>query len=189
MESPFCEKSFATDLSHTILQSAMDSKLAKLQTALASAIHGMTLEELSRHPQGRWSTAEILDHLNLTYTGTIKNLERGLAAGKPRASPDRSSKRWQRLVVTGLGYFPSGRKSPSRVEPRGTPPQQLTAEIIENIARMEIVLHECETRFGKRRPIADHPVLGPLTIAEWRKFHLVHGKHHAKQILKLRENR
>ncbi|MGZ7099671.1 MAG: DUF1569 domain-containing protein [Candidatus Angelobacter sp.] len=33
----------------------------------------------------------------------------------------------------------------------------------------------------------DHPVLGPLTAAEWRKFHLVHGLHHVKQIRSLRE--
>jgi hypothetical protein len=28
--------------------------------------------------------------------------------------------------------------------------------------------------------------LGPLTGAQWRKFHLVHGRHHARQIRQLR---
>jgi hypothetical protein len=28
----------------------------------------------------------------------------------------------------------------------------------------------------------DHPFLGPLTASQWRKFHLVHGRHHARQI-------
>lgn len=27
-----------------------------------------------------------------------------------------------------------------------------------------------------------HPVLGDLTIPEWRRFHLLHCEHHAKQI-------
>jgi hypothetical protein len=29
-------------------------------------------------------------------------------------------------------------------------------------------------------------ILGPLTGAQWRKFHLVHGRHHVKQVLHLR---
>jgi hypothetical protein len=34
----------------------------------------------------------------------------------------------------------------------------------------------------------DHPILGPLTGGQWRKFHLVHGLHHVKQIRRLRES-
>ena len=166
----------------------MNANLESLRTAIAEAIHGMTLEDLSRHPEGKWCAAEILDHLNLTYIGTVKNLERCLRSGQTVASSDRSTKRWQRLVITGLGIFPPGRKSPDRVLPRGTPPQQVTAEIVQNLARMEEIIRACEARFGTTKPIADHPALGPLTVPEWRKFHLVHGKHHAKQILRLRQN-
>lgn len=167
-------------------KSNMDTKLEQLRTAISEAIHGMTADELSHHPEGKWCAAEILDHLNLTYIGTAKNLGRCLASGQTVASPDRSSKRWQRLFVTGLGLYPPGRKSPERVRPRGTPPEQVTAEIMQNLARMEEIIRECEARFGSRKPVGDHPVLGPLTAKEWRKFHLVHGRHHAKQILRLR---
>jgi hypothetical protein len=45
----------------------------------------------------------------------------------------------------------------------------------------------CEEKLGSRRKLLDHPILGPLTGAEWRKFHLVHGLHHVKQIRRLRE--
>ena len=167
----------------------MDSKLKRLRDTIASAIDGMTPDDLARHPEGKWSTAEVLEHLNLTYTGTIKNLERCLAAGKPGASSDRRSKLWQRLIVTRLGYLPTGRKSPHPVRPRGMPCEQVVAEILENIARMDTVIRECETRFGKRDAVADHPILGPFTVSEWRSFHLVHGKHHLKQIARLREHR
>ena len=95
--------------------------------------------------------------------------------------------RWQRLIVIQVGYFPPGRKSPQRVLPRGTPAEQVKAEILQNVSRMDSVIHECETRFGRRQLLADHPVLGPLTASEWRKFHLVHGKHHAKQIRRLKQ--
>jgi hypothetical protein len=158
----------------------MDSTLAKLRHVLARSISGMSPEQLTRHPEGKWSTAEILEHLNLSYLGTIKGLQRCLDSGTPSAAPDRGRMRWQRLIVIGVGYFPHGRKSPERVLPRGMPAQQVTAEILENVARMDAVIQECQTRFGRSTPLADHPVLGPLTAAEWRKFHLVHAMHHAK---------
>jgi hypothetical protein len=162
------------------------SKLRDLRDELTKAIDGMSPEDLSRHPEGKWSSAEILDHLNQTYRGTIKNCERCLAAGKS-GSVDRKSKRWQRRVVIWLGYMPSGRKSPVGALPRGTPVPQLTTEILENIQRMESVIEKCDREYGRGKEIAEHPVLGPLTAREWQKFHWLHGRHHARQINRLRE--
>jgi hypothetical protein len=167
----------------------VSSNLSELRDRLAAAINGMSAEDLARHPEGKWSSAEILDHLNLTYRGTIKNCERCLASGKSGTSLDRKGKRWQRRGLLWLGFFPPGRKSPERVLPRGTPIPQLTAEIFENIARMESVIAQCDTRFGKEKAIADHPILGPMTAREWRKFHWVHGRHHARQIIRLKNAR
>jgi hypothetical protein len=162
-------------------------ELSMLRTALANAIAGMSPDDLAGRRPGKWSSAEILDHLNLTYLATIKNFERCLVSGKPGASPDRKAKRWPRRVIVWFGYFPSGRKSPDRVLPRGTPVQQLTTEIFQNIARMDEAIAECDARFGRGRPLADHPILGPMTAREWRRFHLVHGKHHVRQILLLKK--
>ena len=164
----------------------MHPKLAQLQDVLCDAIRDMTAGQLRTHPQGKWSSAEILEHLNFTYVGTIKNLERSLASNQPRASRDRRKNLWPRLLTTRLGLFPSGREAPERTCPRGTPPEQVTREIMQNITRMDEVITQWESRFPPRTPIADHPILGPLTAAEWRGFHIAHGKHHARQILKLK---
>ena len=165
----------------------MNSKLSDLTNELTRVINGMSVEDLSRHPEGKWSSAEILDHLNLTYRSTIKNCERCLAAGKSGASVDRKSRRWERRVLIWLSYFPSGGKSPERALPRGTPITQLTTEIFENITRMENIIAACDAQFGHGNPIAEHPMLGPLTASEWRKFHWVHGRHHARQIMRLKD--
>jgi DinB superfamily len=164
-------------------------ELSELRTALANAIDGMSPDDFTRHPPGQWNSAEILDHLNLTYIGTIKNFARCLACGKPGASPDRKTKRWPRRVIVQFGFFPPGRRSPDRVLPRGTPVHQLTTEIFENLARMDSVIAECDARFGPGLPLADHPILGPMTAQEWRKFHFVHGRHHVRQILRLKKAR
>ncbi len=162
----------------------MNSNLAQLHALLAAAIGGLSSDQLTRHPEGKWSPAEILEHLNLSYTGTIKGLERCLQSGATAASSDRRSNRFPRFLVINIGYFPPGRKSPERALPRGAAPEKVTAEILGNVARMDDLIEECETRFG-RNPVVDHPVLGPLTPSEWRKFHLVHGKHHARQLRRL----
>lgn len=52
---------------------------------------------------------------------------------------------------------------------------------------MESGLSDCERRFGAVTKITDHPLLGPLTASQWRKFHWVHGPHHAKQIRERRK--
>jgi hypothetical protein len=164
----------------------MDSYLQQLHDAITSATRGMTAEELTRHPVGKWSVAEVLEHLYLTYTGTVKGFERCLQEGKPLAASPTMKQRFQIAVVTGAGYFPTGRQAPERTRPRGTAPEKVVADIGPQITAMDELITKCEARHGKRTRLLDHPVLGPLTAHQWRRFHWVHGRHHVKQILRLR---
>lgn len=164
----------------------MDSHLERLREAIASATYGMTTEDLTRHPEGKWSVAEILEHLYLTYTGTTKGFERCLQAGSPLASSPTLKQRVSTALVAELGYFPAGRQAPERTRPRGMAAEKVVAEIGSKIAAMDQAIAQCEARYGKRIRVLDHPVLGPLTARQWRKFHWVHGRHHVKQILRSR---
>ena len=165
----------------------MHSKLTKLRDVLSSAIDEMTIDELTCRRKGKWCAAEILEHLNLTYVGTIKNLERRVAEGRPCSASGRGKKRWQRIAVTRFGYIPTGRKSPARAMPRGAPAQQVIGDVMENLNRMDSVISECESQFPPGDPIAEHPILGPLTAQEWRAFHFAHGRHHAKQLREIKK--
>ena len=160
----------------------MDSYLERLQQAVASATRGMTADELTRHAEGKWCAAEILEHLYLTYTGTQKAFERCLKAGKPLAGVPTFKQRVAATAVTDFGYFPKGRKSPDPVLPRGMSVEKVVADIGRQIAAMDKLITQCEERYGSRIKILDHPVLGPLTARQWRKFHLAHGRHHVRQI-------
>ena len=164
----------------------MRTSLADLRNEITSAINGMSTEELGLHTEGKWSAAEILEHLNLTYLGTIKGLGRCLQSGQASATGSRLKNFAKRFGLIGLGYFPPGRKSPERVRPRGNPVEQVRAQVLENLMELEKVIANCEAKFGKGKAVADHPIMGPLTAPEWRKFHVVHGKHHVKQIVRLR---
>jgi uncharacterized protein DUF1569 len=87
----------------------------------------------------------------------------------------------------GLGHMP-GRKAPATVQPRGLPAEQVRNEIWAKLAAMDAIIAQCEARFGREVKLLDHPILGPLTAPQWRELHLVHGRHHEKQLLRLRES-
>ncbi len=166
----------------------MDFRLEKLKENLESAVDGMSTEQLSWHPPGKWCAAEVLEHLYLTYTGTTRGFERVMSKGRPLASRASMAHRVLTLVVVGLGYVPAGLKAPAVAQPRGLPSEKVRNEIGEKIAAMNAIIAQCEARFGRRVQLLDHPILGPLTATQWRKLHLVHGEHHLKQLLQLRES-
>lgn len=164
----------------------MDSYLERLQQAIAAATSDMSSEQLQRKVGGKWSAAEVLEHLYLTYTGTQKAFERCLKAGKPLAGTPTFKQRVSATAVTEFGYFPKGRKSPDPVTPKGMSAEEVVAVIGPQIAAMDRAIAQCEERYGSRIKVLDHPVLGPLTTRQWRKFHLIHGRHHVKQISKMK---
>ena len=160
----------------------MTSHLDRLQKELESALAGAGAESLVHSPEGKWSIAQILEHLLLSYRGTAKGLSKCLEAGKPLATRATAMQRAATLLVLDLGYFPTGRKAPERTVPRGMPAAEVREAIFPEIRTMATQLDECERRFGADTRVLDHPVIGPLTVPQWRKFHWIHGRHHAKQI-------
>jgi len=164
----------------------MDSTLQRVQEAIEAATGGMSAQQLVQHPEGKWSAAGILEHLSITFGGTARLMRKCLEGGKPLASAPTLKHRLATLLVTGWGYFPTGRSAPEFSRPKGLDGATALQTIRENLAAMDQGLAECEQRFGAGVKIADHVVLGPLTIPQWRRFHLVHTRHHMKQIARLR---
>jgi hypothetical protein len=91
------------------------------------------------------------------------------------------------LVVVKFHHMPKGRQAPANTRPRGLPAEKLRSEVGAKIVEMDAIIAQCESRFGRRSRLLDHPILGPLTARQWRTFHLVHGRHHVKQLLRLRD--
>lgn len=164
----------------------MDPRLDNLKQALESAVEGMSSGQWTWHLPGKWCAAELLEHLYLTYTGTIKGFERVMAAGKPLGSRPSMENRLRTFVVVGLAHMPDGVKAPAVTVPKGLPVAKVRDEFGAKIVEMDAIITQCEARFGGRVHVLDHPILGPLTAPQWRKLHVVHGRHHHKQLLQLR---
>ena len=111
----------------------MDRRLDKLKESLQSAVKGMSSEQLRWHPPGKWCAFELLEHLYLTYTGTITGFERILRKGKPLASQASIAQHALTFVVVGLGHIPARVKAPNIVQPRGLPVEKVRNEIAAKI--------------------------------------------------------
>lgn len=160
----------------------MGSHLERLHAELECVLAIASGEALEKAPAGKWNSALILEHLYLTYKGTNKGIAKCMTEGRPQATKVTMKHRAKKLVVVGMGYMPGGAKAPERAVPRGELGDEVRGTILAELERMAAGLDECERRFGVRTKIMDHPVLGPLTANEWRKFHWVHGRHYVRQI-------
>ena len=160
--------------------------LKRLQEAITASVEGMTPEQLRWHLEGKWSAVEVLEHLYLTYSGTTKGCERCLEKGSQAGLATFKNRLGQFIVIT-CGHMPGGLKAAERLQPKGLAMEQVVGEIGLRIGETDEALQRCESQFGRRTKFLNHPVLGPLTAAQWRKFHWVHGWHHVKQIRLLRK--
>jgi hypothetical protein len=159
-----------------------------IRRLLLDVTQGMDPAALAQHPEGKWSVAQIVEHLSRTYSATVRVMQKCIEAGQPVATRPSPYHRVAAFLVTGVGYFPSGRKAPGFAEPVGIAPDQVLSDVFANLARMDDLISQCESRHGSVTPIADHFILGPLSAAQWRKFHFLHARHHSRQIARLRRN-
>ena len=136
-------------------------------------------------PPGKWSCAEILEHLMLSFDGTTKGLTNAMRSGRPLGSKPTLPDRIKAFVVTKLGILPEGRKSPQTAMPSGGLDMHAMRRFYDALVAMDATLTDAERRFGRNVKLLDHPVLGPLTAKEWRQFHRVHSKLHLRQMAAL----
>jgi hypothetical protein len=160
----------------------MNSYLERLWQELEQATAGADSTRLAEAPAGKWSAAQILEHLLHTYKGTNAGLRRCLEQDTPSASKTTMKDRVATLLVVGVGYFPEGRMAPERTMPRGMSPDAIRPAIASELKKLIAQMDACEIKFGTRTKLLDHPFIGPLTADQWRKFHWVHGRHHIRQM-------
>jgi hypothetical protein len=160
----------------------MHPLLQRADRALRESAGALDVAALARGTSDQWSPAQILEHLGIAFSRTTRGLQRVVESGSPRVSPLTLSHRVAHFVVFGLRHFPSGREAPDALRPRGVDAATVFDATLASLAAMDAALDEAELRFGPSIPLMDHPVLGALSVDQWRAFHWVHTRHHARQI-------
>ena len=163
----------------------MDPYLRRALEAIDRTVSPLDVQTLARPRDGRWSIAEILEHLTLAFSSNTRTLEKALASGEVRGRPPRLSQALARILVIDLGYFPRA-EAPERTRPHGSvPAERSLAAIRDALTTLDAALSRASIRFGDRALVANHPYFQGLTIPQWRKFHWRHTAHHMRQILRI----
>ena len=106
-----------------------------------------------------------------------------MEAGRPQSAKRTLTHRIGAIYVLGIGTFPSGIESPTSIVPGAGLGNDPLRRFNDALVAMDASLTDAERRFGRRTRILVHPILGPLTAQQWRRFHQVHGRHHLRQIV------
>ena len=172
----------------------MHAVLESVSARISRELNGVDAETSQKHPSDSvhlWSLQQVIEHLLLTYRGTAENLETRLRKGRISRNQRRTPLQWfLQLMVLSFGYFPQGVPAPD-----GTVPQpgflaamdggSLAEQLRADLSLMDAALDRCRRKFGMER-VAVHPILGPMRVDQWRRFHAVHTLHHLRQLQRVR---
>jgi hypothetical protein len=171
----------------------MNHDLETLRDELERSLGGLDERQTQLHPGGdvaRWNIQRIAGHLLLTYAATEAALEARIAKGTPTKADPTVAQRFGQFTILRAGYFPAGRKAPERVtapaDAPAVPGGVLIAQVHRSLDTLDRRIAEAEGVFGPELRAVSHMVLGPLSTRQWRRFHLIHGRHHIKQIAAIR---
>jgi hypothetical protein len=170
----------------------MHAPFVELLSEVSSEINDLSAAVVEAHPRGdpsHWNVRQIVEHLVLTYRLSGVNLQNRLEKGRATKYHPTLTQVSSKFVVLKLGYFPPGRPAPAAVTPSARPEEESNGERLAGLFSSELqavdrILDECQEHFGGSR-LATHQILGPLNVAEWRSFHVIHARHHLKQIRRL----
>jgi hypothetical protein len=156
-----------------------------LESCLAivlDATRGAGDESKARRDPAKWSVVEIVEHLTRAYSGTAKGFERCVEKGASLATTPTMKQRVQQFALINLGLFPEGRQAPKHIVPSGELDLNAVLEAVRrDLARLDQAAAKTKQALGTGKML-DHPILGALTIDQWLRFHVVHTRHHARQI-------
>jgi tetrahydromethanopterin S-methyltransferase subunit G len=171
---------------HPVFQSAFREVTAELEQFDSTSANV--------HPWGRphcWSVHQVVEHLVLSMDYTRNALEDRLAKGRPGRNLQRSRTEWAlQLMILSAGHMPKGVGAPHEITPKaGMPPagvRELTDRLENSIESLDLTLDGCRQRFGMER-VGRHFLLGPLRVDQWRRYHVLHLRHHLRQMADVRE--
>jgi hypothetical protein len=166
--------------------------LQKAARQFLARFKDLSREDLqARPPAGGWNRQQVVQHMLLAYAATVAELERRLDKGAPTKRMRTPREKLAQFVVVRCGFFPPGRKAPDMVNPQlsSLPPldgPELAAEYRRQVGELSAAIAKAEAVWGSSVAIATHPILGPFSAKQWRKFHAVHTLHHVKQLERIR---
>lgn len=162
--------------------------------ALLARERAHLLAEVARVPRarqgeaivpGRWSVAEVVEHVARVERGVVRMLEAGRAGALRAPATPPLGAPLADAVVGRLRDRGEPLEAPERVRPTGAPtPEDALAELAQARAALLDAYRTAgdEVLDGGAYP---HPYLGPLTLRGWVEMSAHHDARHAAQVAEL----
>lgn len=155
---------------------------ATLPNLVLGPLAGRSASDWHHAPAGKWSPAQIVEHLAISLDGSgAKFLERR-AKNSMICRPRTLFQRVAYIFIMRIGWIPRLFNAPDGTRPSDHP----DPEAVERRFRA------AHARFQELEPLllpargndlfVKHPALGDLNFGEWLHFHRWHATHHTKQI-------
>lgn len=126
-----------------------------------------------------WSLSQVCEHLALAVQGTVDDPEPGRDGGVAPAwwrelgGVERSKRRLMKHGLMWTGRLPDDVRSPESV----LPSQDAECEVAVRSLAVAARAFAAKAARPDEAWIA-HPLLGPMSGAQWRRFHVIHARHH-----------
>ncbi len=158
------------------------SRFADIPGLVLGSLAGRPEADWCRAPPGKWSPAQIVQHLAIGIDGSGRTFESRRTKPPMQRRPRTPRQRLGCFFVFGLGWIVPGRESPPDVRPAERPdPASVERQLRDGVARF-LKLERELLPVRSRDLFVKHPYLGDLTLPEWLRFHVLHCAHHARQI-------
>ncbi|MGH7322489.1 MAG: DUF1569 domain-containing protein [Candidatus Rokuibacteriota bacterium] len=156
--------------------------LADLPTIVLGPLAGRLDADWQRAPAGKWTPAQIVEHLAIGLTWSAEKFEQRRAHAPMVRRPRSVLQQLASFVMLGLQWYPQGFKAPEGSRPgEGVTRGAAEAHFRTGFAKWE-ELQRLLLPARRADLFVKHPRLGDLTMQEWIRFHVVHARHHARQI-------
>ena len=156
--------------------------LGELPDLVLGPLRGRPDSAWEHGPPGKWTPAQIVEHLALGLTMSAETLLKRRNHAPMTRRRRTPAEHVATFFIFGLRWFPPGRKAPERT----TPAPAVSRAQAEGhfLAALELWDQIDRALLPERRNnlFAKHPRMGDLTVEEWMRFHRIHARHHARQI-------
>jgi hypothetical protein len=164
------------------LSPARVTALPGIEHVVLGPLRGRPEADWDRAPAGKWTPAQIVEHLALAFDLCVQGFEPRLAGPPAPRRPKTLLQHVGTFFVFGLRWAP-----PVKSTRRATPAPRVVAadaerHFLAGLAAWRTLTEPLDA--GRRQAVfLKHPRLGELNVDEWARFHVWHCHHHARQIV------
>lgn len=164
-------------------QTAEQERLRTDRQLFEKYANRLSEEQFKQQPGGKWSVAEVMQHLYLSARPVTRLLTGPHNVLAQWGTPEAPSRTYDEVAATYRQVLATGIKAPAMAVPRPDDMQANKTVIIERFTGIYQALVDALGQWSEHELDAytiPHPVLGNLTVQEMLHFTSAHTRHHLR---------